>query len=208
MNIRNLLLLIFTLLAFSCTNQPEEPLYDGPVEEVPFTSVKITDNFWSRRISINKENTIPHTFGRCESTGRVKNFQIAGGLLEGDRYLTDFPFDDTDIYKIMEGASYSLQSDHDPDLVAYMDSLLVFMEAAQEADGYLYPAGTIGEQYPEHRHNWLADNRWDKEEDLSHELYNLGHLIEASIAHFQATNDSTKGRYALCGPVCQRFWVG
>ncbi len=196
-NPRIVLLLFFTIIAFSCSETPEEPLYDGPVTEVPFTAVKITDQFWARRIRINKENTIPHTLGKCEASGRVKNFQIAGGLMEGDRYVTDFPFDDTDIYKIIEGASYSLQSDYDPELVSYMDSLLVFMEAAQEEDGYLYPAGTIAEKFPEHRHDWLGDERWEKEEDLSHELYNLGHLIEGSIAHFQATGDSVMLKIAM-----------
>lgn len=187
---------VIAVLITSCSQEPKVDGDDGTIERVPFTSVKITDDFWGERLKVNREVTIPLAFGKCESTGRVKNFQIAGGLLEGDRYLTDFTFDDTDIYKTIEGASYSLQTHYDQHLVDYIDSLLVFIKAAQQPDGYLYPAGTITDD-PEKRHDWIGDERWEKEEDLSHELYNLGHLIEAGVAHFNATNDSTMLKIAM-----------
>ena len=186
------ILFLSVSLATSVAQNKEKNTY--PFTSVPFTSVKITDSFWGERIKANREVTIPLAFGKCESTGRVDNFKIAGGLMEGDHFLTDYTFDDTDIYKTIEGASYSLQTYWDQNLKNYIDTLLVFIKAAQEEDGYLYPARTIN---PEHPHPWAGQKRWEKEEYLSHELYNLGHLIEASVAHFRATKDSTMLKIAM-----------
>lgn len=200
MKFKYLAALVLGAIAFSCSNQvapPSEPLFDGAIEEVPFTSVNINDNFWAKRIEINKQHTIPHTFEQCELTGRVKNFQIAAGVIEGDEFQTGLTFDDTDIYKIIEGASYNLQNDIDPEMVDYIDSLIVFIEAAQEEDGYLMTAARITKNNPEKRHEWLGKERWANEENLSHELYNMGHLIESAIAHFQATNDSSLLKVAM-----------
>ena len=110
-----------------------------------------------------------------------------------------FSFDDTDVYKTIEGASYVLQTYPDAKLKAYIDSVLDVVAAAQEPDGYLYTARTIN---PEHPHQWAAKNRWEAEEHASHELYNLGHMVDAACAHYQATG-STKfldiaKRYADC----------
>eukprot|EP01108_Squamamoeba_japonica_P008460 TRINITY_DN7533_c0_g1_i1.p1 TRINITY_DN7533_c0_g1~~TRINITY_DN7533_c0_g1_i1.p1 ORF type:complete len:346 (-),score=-78.40 TRINITY_DN7533_c0_g1_i1:25-1062(-) len=190
-------LALLFLGACSVKNEPTEPLYDGAIEEVPFTSVNINDNFWAKRIAINKQRTIPHTFGQCEVTGRVKNFQIAAGFIEGEEFQTGLTFDDTDIYKIIEGASYNLQNDIDPEMVDYIDSLIVFIEPAQEEDGYLMTAARITRDNPEKRHEWLGEKRWENEENLSHELYNMGHLIESAIAHFQATRDSSLLKVAM-----------
>src|SRR5947209_17279789 len=79
---------------------------DYPIQAVPFTSVKLTDDFWLPRIKINHTVTIPASFERCESTGRVNNFVMAAA--RSGKFCTLFPFDDTDIYKTIEGASYSL----------------------------------------------------------------------------------------------------
>ncbi len=164
---------------------------DYPITPVPFTSVKLTDNFWAPRIKKNAEVTIPVAFGYCESTGRVKNLKIAGGLDTG-RFQTIFPFDDSDIFKIIEGASYSLQTYPDPELDAYMDSLIVIIGLAQEEDGYLYSNRTIAEMHGgEGLHKWASPNRWELDSVGSHELYNLGHLYEAAVAHFQATGKRT-----------------
>ncbi len=92
-----------------------------PIRPVPFTSVKLTDNFWAPRIKKNADVTIPIAFHYCETTGRIKNFEIAGGLDTG-KFQTIYPFDDSDVYKIIEGASYSLQTYPDPKLDAYLDS--------------------------------------------------------------------------------------
>jgi len=164
---------------------------DYPFQPVPFTSVKLTDNFWEPRIKKNAEVTIPIAFRYCESTGRVKNFEIAGGLDTG-RFQSLYPFDDSDVFKIIEGASYSLQTFSDPKLEAYLDSLIWKIGLAQESDGYLYTNRTIAELHGgQGLHEWASLNRWELDTVLSHELYNLGHLYEAAAAHYQATGKRT-----------------
>ena len=164
---------------------------DYPVQPVPFTSVKLTDNFWAPRIMKNAEVTIPIAFGYCESTGRVRNFEIAGGLDTG-RFQTIYPFDDSDVFKIIEGAAYSLQTKPDPELDAYLDTLIYKIGLAQEDDGYLYTNRTIAEMHGgEGLHEWASKNRWELDSILSHELYNIGHLYEAAVAHYQATGKRT-----------------
>lgn len=157
-----------------------------PVRPVPFTSVKMTDNFWAPRIKKNHEVTIPIAFGYCESTGRVKNFEIAGGLDTG-AFQTIYPFDDSDITKIIEGASYSLQTFPDPELEAYIDTLIYKIGLAQEDDGYLYTNRTIADKGYGKLHEWAGEKRWETDNILSHELYNLGHMYEAAVAYYQAT---------------------
>jgi DUF1680 family protein len=93
---------------------------DYPIRPVPFTSVKLSDNFWAPRIKKNADVTIPIAFHHCESTGRIRNFDIAGGIDTG-KFQTIYPFDDSDVFKIIEGASYSLQTFPDPKLEAYLD---------------------------------------------------------------------------------------
>lgn len=156
---------------------------DYPIRPVPFTSVKVTDEFWAPRIKLNHDVTIPIALKQCYITGRVDNFKVAGHLKEG-KFCTEYPFDDTDIYKILEGASYSLQTTPDPQLEARMDTLIYYVGKAQEPDGYLYTTRTID---PAHPHAWSGKERWEMESDLSHELYNSGHLFEAAVAHYQAT---------------------
>lgn len=160
---------------------------DYPIQPVPFTSVRLTDNFWAPRIRKNATVTIPIAFSYCESSGRVKNFEIAGRLDTGT-FKTIYPFDDSDVFKIIEGASYSLQTYPDPMLDAYLDSLIWKIGLAQEDDGYLYTNRTIAEMHGgKGLHEWASKNRWENDSILSHELYNLGHLYEAAVAHFQAT---------------------
>jgi DUF1680 family protein len=164
---------------------------DYPIQPVPFTSVKLTDNFWAPRIKKNAEVTIPIAFGYCESTGRIKNFEIAAGLDTG-KFQTIFPFDDSDVFKIIEGASYSLQTFPDPKLESYLDTLIRKIGLAQEPDGYLYTNRTIAEKHGGvGLHEWVGKNRWELDSILSHELYNLGHLYEAAVAHYQATGKRT-----------------
>ena len=155
---------------------------DYPIQPVAFTKVQLTDSFWSPRINRNRTVTIPASFARCESTGRVKNFVMAAQ--KQGKFGTKFPFDDTDIYKTIEGASFSLAVHPDPELKAYVDALIDTVASAQEPDGYLYTARTIDSLHP---HAWSGPDRWVKEHELSHELYNSGHLFEAAAAHYQAT---------------------
>jgi uncharacterized protein len=177
-------------LISGCSKKPSSG-DDYPIQPVPFTSVKLTDNFWAPRIKKNASVTIPIAFGYCESTGRVKNFEIAAGLDTG-KFQTIFPFDDSDVYKIIEGASYSLQTFPDPKLEAYIDTLIQKIGLAQEPDGYLYTNRTIAEKHNgAGLHEWAGKNRWEMDSVLSHELYNLGHLYEAAVAHYQATGKRT-----------------
>ena len=175
---------------------------DYPVHAVPFTQVKLADKFWLPKIETNRTVTIPASFERCENTGRVKNFTMAAE--KKGRFCTKFPFDDTDIYKTIEGASYSLAVHPDAKLEAYIDSLITIIGKAQEPDGYLYTARTID---PANPHAWAGNERWQKERELSHELYNAGHLYEAAAAHFMATKKRNLFDIALknADPVCSVF---
>lgn len=165
---------------------------DYPVHSVNFTAVQFTDNFWLPRMKINHTVTIPASFARCESTGRVKNFEMAAA--HSGKFCTTFPFDDTDIYKTIEGASFSLSLFPDKKLEAYIDTLIDKIAKAQEPDGYLYTARTINPQAP---HAWAGPERWVKERELSHELYNAGHLYEAAYAHYYATGKKNLLNIAL-----------
>jgi len=169
------LLLLISTIAFSQTT-------DYPIQSVPFTQVHFNDNFWLPRIKTNHNVTIPASFERCEKTGRVKNFEMAA--VHSGKFCTVYPFDDTDIYKTIEGASFSLSLFPDKKLELYIDTLIEKIKAAQEPDGYLYTARTIDPLNP---HAWSGKERWEKERELSHELYNSGHLYEAAAAHYQAT---------------------
>lgn len=178
---------------------------DYPIQAVDFTRVKLTDNFWLPRLRTNHTVTIPTSFARNESTGRVKNFEMAS-VKEG-AFCTRFPFDDTDIYKTIEGASFSLSIFPDKKLEAYMDSLIEKVAKAQEPDGYLFTARTIDPSKP---HSWIGTERWQKERELSHELYNAGHLYEAAAAHYYATGKKSLLNIALKNAdlVCAVFGPG
>jgi DUF1680 family protein len=156
---------------------------DYPIGPVPFTSVKLNDQFWAPKIRLNQEVTIPIAIEQSTLSGRIRNFEIAGGLASGS-FCSEYPFDDSDIYKIIEAASFSLQSNPDPKLEAVLDTLIYKIGLAQEDDGYLFTNRTIDST---HMHPWVGKKRWETDSILSHELYNLGHLYEAAAAHYQAT---------------------
>jgi uncharacterized protein len=177
-------LMIYVLLMFLAGCRDKGPVsLDYPIKPVAFTNVKVTDDFWARRMLTNHRVTIPIAFRKAEETGRIDNFRIAGGQKEGS-FCSLYPFDDSDVYKNIEAACYSMQIYPDPALDAYLDSLIGFIAAAQEADGYLYTNRTID---PDNTHEMAGKQRWEKEEESSHELYNAGHLYEAAVAHYQAT---------------------
>jgi len=194
-SMKNSIKALFTItgliILFSGCGKKSSNRADYPIQPVPFTSVKLTDNFWAPRIKRNASVTIPIAFGYCETTGRVKNFEIAAGRDTG-KFQTIYPFDDSDVYKIIEGASYSLQTFPDPKLEAYLDTIINKIGLAQEPDGYLYTNRTIAEKHNGRGlHEWAGKNRWELDSVLSHELYNLGHLYEAAVAHYQATGKRT-----------------
>lgn len=161
--------------------QPESHGY--PIDPVPFTSVSVSDPFWSPRLQASREVTIPLAFSKCEETGRYQNFIRATQPCDTFK-VEGFPFDDTDVYKTIEGASYLLQTYPDPALESYIDSVLVLVAAAQEPDGYLNTSYTMNPARP---HRWMGPGRWDAVEVLSHEFYNLGHMVEGAVAHYRAT---------------------
>ena len=171
-----LLLVMLTTLKLSAQQK------DYPIQVVSFNQVHFNDSFWLPRIKTNHTVTIPASFDRCESTGRVKNFEMAAA--HSGKFCTVYPFDDSDIYKTIEGASFSLTLFPDIKMEDYIDSLIIKIKNAQEPDGYLYTARTIN---PNEVHLWSGKERWEKERDNSHELYNAGHLYEAAAAHYQAT---------------------
>jgi hypothetical protein len=150
--------------------------------------VRLDDPFWAPRIETNRQVSIPFAFQQCERSGRMDNFVRAATALRGaplsNKQPPGYPFDDTDAYKVIEGAAYSLSVTPDAKLEAYVDDLVGKIAAAQEPDGYLYTTRSID---PLHPHPWAGPQRWTLEKVDSHELYNLGHLYEAAVAYYQAT---------------------
>ncbi len=161
---------------------------DYPIANVPFSSVKLSDTFWSQRIAQNQQVTIPIALKQCYDNGRLDNFKKAAGAMEG-YFVGDNTFDDTDIYKIVEGMAYSIQASYSKELDDEMDMLISWIARAQEPDGYLMTARTAAQ--PGKMHYWLGASRWEKDPDLSHELYNCGHLYEAAVAHYISTGKTT-----------------
>ena len=191
--------------SLTATAQPRDGGY--PITPVPFTSVSLQPNtFWGQRLEASRTTTIPLAFSKCASEGRYDNF-VRAAHPSPDHKVGGYSFDDTDVYKTIEGASYLLQTYPDPALAAYMDSVLTIVAAAQEADGYLYTSRTMN---PDHPHAWAGSQRWEKVEDLSHEFYNLGHMVEGAVAHYQATGSrkflDIAIRYADC--VCRAIGPG
>ena len=157
---------------------------DYPIAPVPFTEVVVRDTFWAPRLATSLKATIPHCFEQCEKTGRLANFARAGGLEEGG--FEGIYFNDSDVYKVIEGASYALQIAPDPELDAYLDALIAKIAAAQEEDGYLYTARALASdtyQPPGGPARWTDPS--------GHELYCAGHLYEGAVAHFLATSKRT-----------------
>ncbi len=158
---------------------------DYPYQPVPFTAVHVRDGFWTPRLETNRQTTVWYDFQKCEETGRIDNFAKAGKLMPGEFRGT--PFDDSDVFKVIEGAAYSLALQPDPKLDKYLDDLIAKIAAAQEPDGYLYSARTID---PKKREGFHGPTRWSRLAG-SHELYNLGHLYEGAVAHYLATGKKT-----------------
>jgi uncharacterized protein len=181
MKITVLCALLALLLSESRPLRAEESAKDYPVQPVPFTAVKFDDSFWAPRLETNRRVTIPYDFQKCEETGRLRNFEKAGGLLEGKH--EGIFFNDSDVFKIVEGAVYSLAMHPDPELEAYVEDLIAKFGAAQEDDGYLYTARTID---PENPAPGAGPSRWANLRH-AHELYNVGHMYEAAAAHYLLT---------------------
>jgi DUF1680 family protein len=199
----NNLLNIILLITIGIAHTKAQSIKDYPFSPIPFTSVSINDEFWGPRIKTNREVTIPDTFKKSEETGRIKNFAVAGGLEKGE--FEGIFYNDSDVFKIIEGASYSLNVNPDPKLKKYVDSVIFKIAAAQEEDGYLYTNRTIdpssvhkdgipGEDLSyqmltgKERWSYLIHN---------HELYNVGHMYEAAVANYLATGDKVLLKVAI-----------
>ena len=201
---RELIIILSIILALMANAKPDKSQNHGyPINPTPFTSVKLADGFWGERLKACRLTTIPLAFNKCEETGRYHNFENATHPSD-TIHVGGFSFDDTDVYKTIEGASYILQTYPDKKLENYIDSVLTIVAAAQEPDGYLYTSRTMN---PKHPHEWAGSKRWETVEILSHEFYNLGHMVEGAIAHYQATGKRNfldiAIRYADC--VCREI---
>jgi len=171
---------------------------DYPFHPVPFTAVRVTGGLWQAKQEINRAVTVPFALQQCEESGRLQNFDLAAEVMRrraaGEKNFqvtppTIYPFDDTDVYKAIEGAAYVLSMQRDPALEATLDAWVARIAAAQEPDGYLYTFRTMHPDTPGHK--WVGQHRWELDPKLSHELYNAGHLYEAGVAYFQATGKRT-----------------
>ncbi|MBL7828562.1 MAG: glycoside hydrolase family 127 protein [Saprospiraceae bacterium] len=187
----NRLLILCLLFAFTRANAQRYP-----IQPVPFQQVTLTDKFWKPRQEVVRKVTIPHTFQKNEETGRIKNFENVASA--SGAFCSNYGFDDSDVYKAIEGAAHSLRTSPDKKLEARVDSLIAKIAAAQEPDGYIYTWRTIAERRKKNG-EWNSedekkqvlikaeDPRWAKEDQHSHETYCAGHLYEAAVAWFQAT---------------------
>jgi len=185
----SLLVLLFCLtIMVSCDKPPEQHSIDYPIAPVDFTQVKLNEGFWKDWVETVHDETIPFAFQKCEETGRIDNFIFAGGLKEG-KFQGNFGFNDSDLYKIMEGAAYALMIEDDPELAAYLDSMIYYVSEAQEEDGYLYTPWTLkANEYNDFTCcTYGEEGQWIETQNLSHEFYNVGHMYEAAVAHFLAT---------------------
>jgi DUF1680 family protein len=158
---------------------------DYHISMIDINKVEITDDFWLPKIKTVQNTTIPFAFEKCRNEGRMENFLIAGGKKQG-KVFGKMPFDDSDVYKIIEGASYSLISVPDKQLDAYLDSVIAIISTGQEPDGYITTWFTIDPNNPPAPWAQKTGRRWTGEAS-SHELYNSGHLFEAAFAHYTAT---------------------
>ena len=141
---------------------------------VPFTDVRFTGGFWAPRLEASRAVTLARCLEQCEITGRIRNFEAAAGLSESQ--FEGIYFNDSDVYKVVEGAAHTLAVHPDPELDARLDDLIAKIAAAQQPDGYLNTYYTLVE----------PDKRWT-DLPVRHELYCAGHLFEAAVAHYRAT---------------------
>lgn len=191
--INQILIFGVSLLIFNCNTKTqvtkvEEPGsgMGYPIEPVDIQHVKVTDDFWLPIIKRVQEKTIDYAIAKCEEEGRFDNFLIAGGQMKGE-VRGEMPFDDTDVYKIIEGASNSLISAPNKELETLVDSLVSIIKVGQEKDGYLTTWRTIDPAKPPA--TWVQTPKGERWDGLfmSHELYNAGHLYEAAAVHYRAT---------------------
>ena len=167
---------ISTFVAACCTPIVSVSAAVNTVNPVSFIDVRVDDGLWARRLEISRTVTLPHSFRQSEETGRIDNFSVAAGLKEGK--FQGAHYNDSDVYKIIQGAVYSLKTHPEPERERYLDELIAKIAAAQDADGYL---DTF----------FMGDRKGSRFKNISpgpkHELYCMGHFIEASVEHYRMT---------------------
>lgn len=172
-----MVVLALGLGAWQETQSAEGPRH-RKLSAVPFTQVKVQDIFWAPRIETNRKVSLPHNFTWCDQTGRISNFAKAAKLTPGQ--FEGIYFNDSDVYKVLEGASYSLADLRQAELEKKVDEVIALIAAAQQPDGYLNTYYTLQE----------PNKRWTNL-PVMHELYCAGHLFEAAAAHYRATGKKT-----------------
>ena len=164
---------------------------DYPIAPAVMTNVTVTGGFWLPRFETNRLVTVKTDFANCEKA-RIPNFRNAAAHKWGS--FKGIPFDDSDVYKVIEGAAYTLATHPDAALEAYVDGVNEAIAGAQERDGYLYTARTLGFTYGEKDgktdFGMMGPTRWTRISH-GHELYNVGHLYEAAVAYWEATGKRT-----------------
>jgi uncharacterized protein len=200
-----------TLVLLLSAPSSARPASDYPIQPVAFTDVHLTGGMWQARQDTNRTVTVPHALRQCETSGRLRNFDLAAETMRrragGETTFqqtpaTLHPFDDSDVFKAIEAASYTLSVHPDPQLQAELDGMIARIAAAQEPDGYLYTFRTMHPDPPVH--HWIHTQRWINDPEMSHELYNLGHLYEAGVAHHAATGKSNL--LDVCRRSVERLW--
>ena len=176
---------MFAIACFVCF----DALANGEIKQVPFTDVQVKDQFWKQRLDVMRNTTIRYAFQKVSDAGQIRNFEYAGKIVSGEAQVGDItfqsgnPYDDAEVYKVLEGASYVLTTQADASLEAYCDDVIDKICSAQEPDGYLQTNFTIHNPL----HPWYNGQKWTSDWNLSHETFNVAELIEAAIAYYQAT---------------------
>ena len=161
----------------------------GEIKQVPFTDVQVKDLFWKQRLDVMRNITIRYAFQKCTDAGQLRNFEYAGKIVSGEAQVGDLkfqsgnPYDDAEVYKVLEGASYVLTTQKDESLEAYCDGVVDLICSAQEPDGYIQTNFTIHNPL----HPWYNGEKWTSDWNLSHETFNVAELVEAGIAYYLAT---------------------
>ncbi len=143
------------------------------LEPVYFTDIRIKDNFWTKKTKTHQRNTLAICLEKCQETGRLDNFKKAAGEKEGK--FEGIYFNDSDVYKVLEGVAYALMLEEDAELEKKADQIIADIAGAQEENGYLDTYFTLN----------APEEKWTDME--KHEMYCGGHLMEAAVAYKQAT---------------------
>ena len=181
---KRIILPFFCLIAFSLV-----AIAAGEIKQVPFTDVQVNDQFWKQRLDVMRNTTIRYAFQKVSDAGQIRNFEYAGKIVSGEAQVGDLtfqsgqPYDDAEVYKVLEGASYVLTTQANASLEEYCDEVIDKICSAQEPDGYIQTNFTIHNPL----HPWYDGAKWKGDWNLSHETFNVAELVEAGIAYYLAT---------------------